>query len=365
MLWDFANPYKPRVIPAWICQRDLSRVRINERLRKSVMFIGIVDDTGAFAPYGTAFAVSWKEKEYHHLYMVTAKHVLDSIKRTKRPAVGRLNTKSGGVEIGSIPLDLWDFHPDNKKCDIAVTPISASQDTFDFLCIDLKDCHLTDEYISDNDVGPGDEVFTVGLLTRHFGSTRNVPIVRTGNIAAMPEEPVDLGEPLGSQEVYLIEGRSIGGLSGSPVFLNTPPFRLTKDSQIIGTGGHYREYIIGVNIGLFKAKAIGDSLPSTETERREHFLEDMSAGIAIVIPIQRVIEIIDSPEFRRRRKALMAKFSKDQSFVPTSAGALAETVEMEAQVEPALAHPDNPSHREDFTRLVSVAAKSKPKGGRT
>jgi hypothetical protein len=55
------------------------------------------------------------------------------------------------------------------------------------------------------------------------GRKRNIPIVRTGNISMIPSEKVPgiqirRGESVES-EVYLIEARSVGGLSGSPVFI--------------------------------------------------------------------------------------------------------------------------------------------------
>ena len=60
-------------------------------------------------------------------------------------------------------------------------------------------------------------MFSVGLFTKYFGRSNLIPIVRTGNIAMMPKEKVPLGS-FGLTDAYLIEGRSIGGLSGSPIF---------------------------------------------------------------------------------------------------------------------------------------------------
>ena len=45
----------------------------------------------------------------------------------------------------------------------------------------------------------------------------NLPIVRLGAIAAMPGEYIKTD--WGCLRAYLIEARSIGGLSGSPVFI--------------------------------------------------------------------------------------------------------------------------------------------------
>jgi hypothetical protein len=73
------------------------------------------------------------------------------------------------------------------------------------------------ETIAHHDLGVGDEVFITGLFTKVTETTKNIPIVRTGTVAMMPGEEIPFGNNL--IEAYLIESRSIGGLSGSPVFV--------------------------------------------------------------------------------------------------------------------------------------------------
>src|SRR5206468_3965471 len=58
-----------------------------------------------------------------------------------------------------------------------------------------------------------------GLFTQRHGTQKNIPIVRIANIAAMPEEPLQDENSGKEYSAYLIEARSIGGLSGSPVFM--------------------------------------------------------------------------------------------------------------------------------------------------
>jgi hypothetical protein len=72
------------------------------------------------------------------------------------------------------------------------------------------------------DIGPGDDVFVVGRFINREGKQKNIPSVRFGNIAQMPGEPLflDDGKEL---ECFLIEGRSISGFSGSPVFIHISP----------------------------------------------------------------------------------------------------------------------------------------------
>jgi hypothetical protein len=82
----------------------------------------------------------------------------------------------------------------------------------------------------------------VGLFTRFTGTTHLIPIVRTGNVAMMPRDRLPIAG-FGEMEAYLAEGRSIGGLSGSPVFVrNTTkmPIQNAKGtSHLYGLGeGH-------------------------------------------------------------------------------------------------------------------------------
>lgn len=76
---------------------------------------------------------------------------------------------------------------------------------------------------SPNDgVGLGDEVVAIGLLSVHSGNERNAPVIGTGNISLIPREPVLVrykNGPSMRMRLYLTELRSIGGLSGSPVFV--------------------------------------------------------------------------------------------------------------------------------------------------
>jgi hypothetical protein len=64
-------------------------------------------------------------------------------------------------------------------------------------------------------IGIGNEVAFAGLFVNHHGKKRNEPIVRFGNICGIPSEPVST--KAGDIEAYLVESRSVGGLSGSPV----------------------------------------------------------------------------------------------------------------------------------------------------
>ncbi len=76
----------------------------------------------------------------------------------------------------------WHFHPTDKTADVAVVRV-GEQKNAELLAVSIKD------FIASADVSPrgdafiGDEVFVTGLFTLASGVTRNLPIVRHGNIA--------------------------------------------------------------------------------------------------------------------------------------------------------------------------------------
>lgn len=171
----------------------------------------------------------------------------------------------------------WWYHPTDEKIDVAVIPWAPPKEV-DFKYIPTE-IFLSDEIISSRNIGSGDEVFMTGLFVHVAGSTRNLPLVRTGNIAMMPNEPIPTG--MGIMDAYLIEARSIGGLSGSPAF--------------VGKGGSY--YLMGLMHGHW------DILPTSKEDIGD--LDSFGAvnmGIAIVVPAKKILEVINHPKLTEKRQ---------------------------------------------------------------
>jgi len=76
-------------------------------------------------------------------------------------------------------------------------------------------------------LGYGDDIFMVGRFITFDGKQRNTPVVRFGQISMLPAEPVEVDGGRAQEEVFLVECRSIGGLSGSPVFVDLQTRELT------------------------------------------------------------------------------------------------------------------------------------------
>jgi len=146
-------------------------------------------------------------------YVVTAKHVIEGIKNLGLDKVYlRINALDGNSGWLITEFAEWHLHPD-PAVDVAV--LRGGPESGDHRFFPLANA-LTPDQFAEHELGIGTEVFIVGLFANHVGERRNIPIIRVGNIAALPEEPVVT--EVGALEAILIEARSIGGLSGSPVF---------------------------------------------------------------------------------------------------------------------------------------------------
>lgn len=243
---------------------------------------------------GTAFIVSVPAKSlqnHRHYYVVTAKHVLKEKPNTR--IVVLVNQKSGGMK----PLNIfgWYQHPD-PSVDVAVGIF-----VFDPAADNISTFGLEDAF-DDADrepFGVGDEVFFPGLFHLAPGISRVVPTVRHGNVALLPDEQIQVRGTFA--HVYLIEARSIGGVSGSPVWIReTIEVRVRRDS------GHPTTVK-----GLGQMKLLGLMQGHWDVEESEinevNFqpaAHGVNLGIAIVIPAAKILETINLPELAQQREEI-------------------------------------------------------------
>jgi hypothetical protein len=207
------------------CQRAALLMRVPSQARRSVIFLGVLKSGGVFTPRATAFLIITREADNDWMfpYIVTAEHVVSGILLSGEAIYCRYNMKDGTVRTESLASAHWSYYPterDDHRTDVAATALMHSTDMMDHDFIPLPEDGFTIGG-SQKRFGLGSQVFAIGLFRSHFGQDRNIPIVRVGNISAMPEEPIST--KLGFMDAYLIETRSIAGLSGSPVFVDEPP----------------------------------------------------------------------------------------------------------------------------------------------
>jgi len=181
--------------------------------------------------------------------------------------------------------------------------------------------------IKDQVIGPGDEVFTVGLFTKLKPHLKNRPIVRTGNVALIPEpgervSGVNFGDHTAPAEVYLIEARSIGGLSGSPVFARST-VRMTIPVERKGVVRPETCRLPGDSFLLGLARSHWDILPEDINDpyprgRSTANPDAVNMGIAVVMPAKKIKDIIYCPELVEHRMRMDERFVMEQGTLPTS-----------------------------------------------
>ncbi len=267
-------------------------MRIPDTLLRSVVFL-CVEDQGKFTFGGTAFLYGHPSERFpdqHHSYLVTARHNIENAEQTGDLYL-RANLRGGEAEFEALPGQ-W-YYPDNEASDVAVVPVWPGAE-FDITSIG-NDLVVTDKVARSYGLGVGDEVFSVGLFSLHRGKTRNVPLVRSGIVAAMPGEPL-VAQTSGIEfHAYLIEMRSIGGLSGSPVFVY-----FSLDRLLTGEARHYEQtriFLLGMIRGHWE-KPVIESSESDETD-------SINTGIAMATPIQEVVDLIEGDEDLRSRRTEM------------------------------------------------------------
>ncbi len=241
---------------------------------------------------GTTFIVGVPGK-YGNVFFhaVTAKHVVRWIDG-QRFLIG-LNFKDGKAGWFSSDMKWW-YHP-TDEVDAAVTVFTPTS-RFDIEYIP-ETAFVTEETISKYQIGIGDEIAIIGLFTRFYGKTKHIPIVRGGNIAMMPSEklPQTDGEKDCEMDVYLVEGRSIGGLSGSPVFV-----RHTVHVGSLAASDGKPQTLSGLGHSHFLGLMRGHwDLPvSLQGEQAEA----VNMGVSIVVPAKKILEVLYHPELVELRE---------------------------------------------------------------
>jgi hypothetical protein len=254
-------------------------MRIGDDALKSVIFIGFGIDNWV----GTGFLVSRESDKFsgkNFIYLVTARHVIAKI--GDRDFIIRINTNNGKSFFFQVSSEIkWFFHPkEDESSDIAVYPLVIDKDVFNelnYAALSTK-MFVSDASIQSDNIGVGDDVFMTGLFGRHSGKEKNLPIVRMGNIAMIPSEPIKTRD-FGDMEAYLIESHSIGGLSGSPVFV-------LKQYEI----GRWRSHLLGLVHGHWRIdqdKIIDSSIEDSIG------LNMMNVGITAVVPAKKILETIE------------------------------------------------------------------------
>jgi hypothetical protein len=274
------------------------------QLLKCVVFLGYINKEGSDKFAGSAFWISRPagkdtRTDCRLAYLVTAAHVLDDIERLKSSTDNRVrirvNLKEGKQEWRDTALRFWRYHPDYPRVDLAVLEIELDT-AMDHVAWPIEYLIKGDRLDEDSDrkIELGDELFLAGLFWPHKGENKNIPIVRIGNIAALMEEPV-MNKKGHLMDAFLVESRSIAGLSGSPVFIDimTAKRTLQPTSGFMAAaheGGSIDRYrLFGIMHGHFDWE---DTEPDSAMANGKQKL-GVNMGIAMVTPAEKILRVLD------------------------------------------------------------------------
>ncbi len=348
-------------------------MNIDPGIINCVGFIGAPTPQG-FVADGTCFFVGvWEETEAF-LYMVTARHLVRPAQFGNEllPIDGivkvRVSRKTNTPLVFDTIRGEWECHPD-RFVDVCVR-------LFDHRRYEDGELLLSALGISgESSIIPsearwaqfggkpaiGDEIFIPSLFPGHVGEKRNIPVVRFGHVAAQPVETIRAGSP--TVPAYLVETKSLGGVSGAPVFLHLQPYRMRQQPSSDGKapeGGNLVPYaLIGMVLGSHSGRYATDFVSDEDAENIVAKDADFNAGLSVVLPIQHVVDVLHGNACKEARLATLESIKKQSGYRPSS---VSQNPLLPATAGPRqTTTPDIPdSDQERFTSLLNVAAKKKP-----
>jgi|Deesub1362B_J571_1020462.scaffolds.fasta_scaffold08641_2 hypothetical protein len=263
--------------------------KLLEEVKKTVVFLGKIDNQKNSQFYATGFLVS-VQNIYH---LLTAKHVVLNIKTGKlqdNEMFAFFNSKDGGIayrSIKDIKRDFginWIFHQ-NPEVDIGIIPFGLDPQKDDVKIIPDEMFLLSDDIF---------ELYDVFFLSYQPGikfQKRIAPIIRSGTISIINED-----------KTFYVDAPAFPGNSGSPVFLKPSPIRFVDNGISIG----------GDKLGGKFVGIIGEYIPyqevaiSTQTGRPRVIFEE-NTGLSKVWSVIFIREILKSNAFIEQLNKLVKK----------------------------------------------------------
>jgi hypothetical protein len=325
-------------------QRGGCLVRLADDLRKCVVFYGserLRKGEEEIDPWGTGFVV--KTRDNGQTYLITAAHIVHPLQHC--PFSIRYNERGTGKgRFEPVDSATWFFHPTDDTVDVAVLEINVPE---------WADCVPYDQFgiletdrLEKKDFGPGDMVYTVGVWKLLYGLKKNLPFVHVGHIGLMPEDervPVDgwLKKHGGRTlvEAYLTEGEPLNGASGSPVFVRRSLLHAKGTPQQLEKWIHGSIWLLGLHSNSWFGK------PGEDYDMaKEGGDKIIPRGINVVVPSMKINEVLNQSILKAKRDAQVE--AEESARTATKTGLRSSDA--------------NPTHREDFTRLLGAAARTPP-----
>lgn len=215
---------------------------------------------------------------------VTNRHVIE-----RGSPVVRLNTMTGKkTTLYDVPENEWIFH---ETQDLAIIPVPVHAISLGHRRVSYQ-AIVTKEMLAAQDLGPGTDTFMVGRFIHRDGGQTNIPTTRFGNIAQMPSIIVD-EESGRANESYLIETRSIGGFSGSPIFAFIEPFDYSPKKQEI-KGAYWGPGLLAID---WAQSSQEDPVMDVSGRETDMFI-NANTGLTMAIPSWHLKDLLDGPVIR-------------------------------------------------------------------
>jgi hypothetical protein len=170
--------------------------------------------------------------------------------------------------------------------------------------------------------GPGDDAYLLGCFVGYEGKARNIVTVRSGMIAALPDEPIR--NPKGDifQESFLIEMRSLNGYSGSPVFAAISDTTHAGTARASQRRAAHEPILLGVDWGhLHYPSPVLSNDPSMSAPSNQNTNEwyvQMNTAMTGVVPAWKIQEILDMDELQETRARADADLGREVAAHPMS-----------------------------------------------
>lgn len=304
---------------------------VHENITKTVAFAAVHTKKRKHKIGGTVFFVTHpiEGTAEFKAYIVTAAHVVEAAEQhaVDQKIHLRVHRKGDRPKWIATPIADWVRHADSR-IDVAVLPLdwgdSEFLDIYDQLPLG-SDLFLTAQHLETLGIRPGDELYFPGLFISHEGKNSNVPIIRTGTIAAMPDDPVC--SKRGDVPAYLAETRSTGGHSGSPVFVHFNDERLRRllgtrqpktdetlekaRQLVLHNTGLALHPLLGLVHGHFgftpsQIFAMDDSTDGDDendsSDLSQSDLKSINSGIAVITPATAILEVLNQPGLVEQRR---------------------------------------------------------------
>jgi len=285
---------------------------------------------------GFLISVPWDHPEaspkHRHVYAVSNYHAAV----IGGSSVIRLNTKDGlSGEIETDPSE-WFWR---GGADLAIYRINGFEHfsagtIWQYAHVSFQEVNYTEEIQREFQLGPGDDVFSVGRFVDIHGLQQNTPLIRSGVISSNGPVSIrtDVGIPWEKETCWIVEMRSRTGFSGSPVYAYLPPWQPTF---IDAPGRKYGNFFYGpwlLGIHSSQIPGMGD----------EH---TAGSGMAAIVPCNALEVLLKKDDKVRQERA-----AYEDRFIDAPT-AVSEVTEAEDD--------KNPTHKKDFTRLLNAAARKR------